>query len=60
MENKNSSVVTQAHDMAVICRQRVKQSSRGEEVGTGVLSVVANALTRPCCDGPADWRKCDN
>jgi hypothetical protein len=51
------SIVTQAQDMAVFCGQRAKQSSRSEDSATGVLSVVAAALLRPSCDGPADWRK---
>jgi hypothetical protein len=58
MENRTASpITTQAKDMAVFCAQAVQGKARAQDDATGVLSVIANALLKPCCDGPADWRK---
>jgi hypothetical protein len=58
MEDRTaSSITTQAKDMAVFCTQAVKGKAREKESATDVLSAVASALLKPCCDGPADWKK---
>ena len=58
MENRTvGSITTQAKDMATFCTQAVQKKSREKESAADVLSVVASALLRPCCNGPADWAK---
>jgi hypothetical protein len=59
MENRTvGSIATQAKDMAAFCTQAVKGKAQRRDSATGVLSAVASALLRPCCNGPADWGKC--
>jgi hypothetical protein len=58
MENKTyGSITTQTEDMVGFCRQAVQEKRCKRNLVARVLPVVASALLRPSCDGPADWRK---
>jgi hypothetical protein len=57
MKNTVGSITTQAKNMAAFCTAAVNNRRHKPLSAMGVLSVVGNALQRPCCAGPADWGK---